>query len=108
MSLDTSNNDSKTPGHGVEIVAFETNLTSSDRGGRSLKFGGVISWACVDISLRIGALLGFMGLKWQNESSQIWRQLVSDTSELVLIAKHHLLFSSQHAKMIGFMGTSPI
>eukprot|EP00984_Skeletonema_dohrnii_P001183 scaffold369_cov77-Skeletonema_dohrnii-CCMP3373.AAC.3 len=30
MSLDTSNNDSKTPGHGVEIVAFETNLASSE------------------------------------------------------------------------------
>jgi len=30
MSLDTSNNDSKTPGHGVEIVAFETNLSSSE------------------------------------------------------------------------------
>ena len=30
MGLDTSNNDSKTPGHGVEIVAFETNLSSSE------------------------------------------------------------------------------
>jgi hypothetical protein len=47
-------------------------------------------------------------LKWLDESSQIWRQLVSETSELVLLAKHHLLISSQHAKMIGFMGTSPI
>lgn len=59
----------------------------------------------MDISLRIGALLGFMGLKWQDESSQIWRQLVSETSELVLIAKHHLLFSSQHATMMDTMGS---
>jgi hypothetical protein len=81
------------------MLEFQTSLISPTIGQKcsyippleipKVWWGGVISFACVDISLRIGALLAVMGLKWQDKSSQIWRQPTSDTWESVLIANHH-------------------